>query len=171
MGFGWCALSEGCSQHTTSSVVLMPTVWCWRPAWCFPTGHRNSLRYILHRNPPQSLCTLQPLNDWTFAAHDGNMHTTKAERRPQHRRERKAHAMTVNIKTTTLQKAVEAAQESGCQYIRLDGLNTRYIEDFLAELDEENEGAEDSGDYAQINNFIFRISDIGSDQGELYEVS
>jgi len=76
--------------------------------------------------------------------------------------------MTVNIKTTTLRKAVEAAQESGCQYIRLDGMNTRYIEDFLDELDEETE---DSGDYAQINNFIFRISDIGSDHGELYELS
>jgi len=78
--------------------------------------------------------------------------------------------MTVNIKTTTLKEAVEAAQESGYQYIRMDGLNSSYIEDFLTDLAQDEETA-DTNDYVHINSFIFRVSEIGSDDAELYEVS
>lgn len=78
--------------------------------------------------------------------------------------------MTVNIKTTTLKEAVEAAQENGYQYIRMDGLNNSYIEDFLADLTQDDE-SQDFNDYVHVNSFIFRISEIGANDAELYEVS
>lgn len=78
--------------------------------------------------------------------------------------------MTVNIKTTTLKEAVEAARENGCQYIRMDGLNKSCIEDFLADLAQDEE-AEGFNDYVHVNCFIFRVSEIGANDAELYEVS
>lgn len=78
--------------------------------------------------------------------------------------------MTVNIKTTTLKEAVEAAHENGYQYIRMDGLNNSYIEDFLADLAQDKD-AEGFNDYVHVNCFIFRVSEIGTNDAELYEVS